>query len=410
MSKELSYQIDNGITKPEPMALATGNDLSTVFQSAFEAIDYGAGTADDVIERSSRSFSLAVRFLPARYREQVTALYAWCRSVDDTVDQASDQQHAEAVLQVLDDDLHRIAAGEPIQHPASSWIEPLIARRVIAPQHASELIEGMRMDLHGYRVETEADLERYCYHAAGTVGLMMTRLMGVHERRADRHAIAMGVAMQMTNIARDVREDADRGRSYLPGIFDPLKTSPDEVKAAVSKILSTAEHHYQTATEGMRYLPWKCRVSIRVAMYVYREIGRQIQRNQFEVLNQRTVISKPRMFASAFLAILTSVQYDVYIAIKQLQNSIILLLKELIMNDHDNAATSQQISTPTQAKQIVYLGLSLTLIMATAMFAMVFINPKSSDYSNLPLIYAGFSLFGGVLFNRLAVRCNTSSQ
>jgi 15-cis-phytoene synthase len=410
MSKELSYQIDNGNTKPEPMALATGNDFATVFQSAPEAIDYGVGTADEVIRRSSRSFSLAARLLPVRYREQVTALYAWCRSVDDTVDQACDRQHAEMTLQVLDEDLQRIGIGKAIQHPASSWIEPLIANRVIDLRHASELIEGMRMDLNGFHVETEADLERYCYHAAGTVGLMMTRLMGVQNRKADLHAIALGVAMQMTNIARDVREDAERGRSYLPGISDPLTMDPDEVKASVAKVLELAEQHYQTATDGMYYLPWNCRMSIRVAMYVYREIGRQIQRNQFEVLHQRTVLSKPRLLVTALLAMVASVKDDVQISTKRALSSVTFYTKEIKMYDPVNSQSLSKICTPTQAKQTVYLGLSLTLIMATALFAMVYVNPKSSEYSYLPLIYAGISLFGGVFFNRLAARCETTAD
>lgn len=367
------------------------------------------GTADEIIHRSSRSFSLAVRFLPATLRPQVTSLYAWCRSVDDTVDQASSRQHAEAALQVLEEDLQRIAIGESIQHPASSWIEPLIANRLIDPRNAKELIEGMRMDLNGYRVETDADLERYCYHAAGTVGLMMTRLMGVQDRKADRHAIALGIAMQMTNIARDVREDAIRGRSYIPGVPHPTTTNPSETKAAIAKILTTAEHHYQTAAAGMHYLPWQCRMSIRVAMYVYREIGRQIQRNQFDVLHQRTVISKSRLFATALLAIFMSVKDDISRATKWVRDSLTHFLKELIMNDLVNASPSEQLSTPTQAKQTVYLGLSLTLIMATALFAMVFVNPKSSEYSFIPLIYAGISLVGSIVFNRLSVRCESLS-
>ncbi len=409
MSREFSYQIDVGTEKPEPMALATGDDFATIYQPAPEAIGSYLGTAGDVIHRSSRSFSLAVRFLPARFRQQVTALYAWCRSVDDTVDQASDQKHAEAALQILEEDLQRIAQRKVIQHPASTWIEPLIANREIDPRHASEMIEGMRMDLGGYRVETEADLERYCYHAAGTVGLMMTRLMDVQDRKADRHAIALGVAMQMTNIARDVREDAERGRSYLPGIPNPLTTNSDEVKASVAKVLALAEQHYQTATDGMHYLPWKCRMGIRVAMYVYREIGREIRRNQFEVLHQRTVLSKSRLFATALLAMVASVKYDVQISMKRFLSSVTFYTKEIKMYDPVNSQSSQQFRMLMQAKHTVYLGLSLTLIMATALFAMVFFNPKSSEYSNLPLIYAGLSLVGAVVFNRLAARCDTAA-
>jgi phytoene synthase len=237
---------------------------------------------------------------------------------------------------------------------------------------------------------------------------MMTQLMGVQDRKADLHAVALGVAMQMTNIARDVREDADRGRSYLPGIPNPLTTDPKAVKASVAKLLELAEQHYQTAVAGMHYLPWNCRMSIRVAMHVYREIGRQIQRNQFDVLHKRTVLSKPRLFATALLATVASVKDDVQISTKRFLSSVTFYTKEIKMNDPINSQSSQQLSALKQAKHTVYLGLSLTLIMATALFSMVFFNPKSSEYSYLPLIYAGISLVGGVLFNRLAARCDTA--
>ncbi len=87
----------------------------------------------------------------------------------------------------------------------------------------------------------------------------MTRLMGVRQCAADRHAVALGLAMQLTNIARDVREDAERGRSYLPGIAQPLDVDPVAIKASVASILATAERHYRTAAEGLKYLPWRYR-------------------------------------------------------------------------------------------------------------------------------------------------------
>lgn len=381
---------------------STWNDSSLASQTAAAQ----SAAAQRVIQRSSRSFSLAVRFLPASLRNQVTSLYAWCRCVDDSVDRASDNQQAEQALQLLDEDLQRSVSGNATQHPASTWIQPLLANRSIEQRHASELIEGMRMDLRGYRVDTDADLERYCYHAAGTVGLMMTRLMGVTNQAADQPAIALGIAMQLTNIARDVREDAEQGRSYLPGIQQPLATEPREVNAAVAHILRMAEQHYRTAIEGLAYLPWNCRMAIRVALTVYREIGRQIARNGYEVLDQRTVVGKPRLMAVAMLAVIISLTNDMRLAVAGLNKRLPHFFKELTMNDSSSSQPTLPLSTANQAKQIVYLGLSLTLIMATALFAMVFVHPKSSDYSLLPLFYAGGSLLGSVLFHRLSARCD----
>lgn len=257
----------------------------------------------DVIQRHSRSFSLASRLLPARCRGSVHALYAWCRTVDDVVDEAlptathdtSQRSQPEHLLQQLEQDLDRLRQGLAVRHPASNWIAPLVVGERIDVRHAKDLIVGMRLDLQAFRVENEDDLRRYCYHAAGTVGLMLTGLFGVQQPEAERHAIALGVAMQLTNIARDVREDAQRGRSYLPGIAQPLAAHPDEVQAAVARVLAMAEQEYHVAAAGLRYLPSDCRLAVRLALALYREIGREIQRNGCRVLDGRTILSKPRL-------------------------------------------------------------------------------------------------------------------
>lgn len=368
--------------------------------------------ASQVLQHHSRSFSLAVRFLPARLRGNVTALYAWCRSVDDAVDQVSDPKLAEKTLDVLEEDLQRCVAGESTQHPASAWIQPLLTQRQIEARHAQELIEGMRMDLRYARVDNDAELERYCYHAAGTVGLMMTRLMGVRDRRVDHYAESLGIAMQLTNIARDVLEDAQRGRSYLPGIPDPLTSDPASVKEAVMHLLNTAEQRYCTAAKGLKYLPRDCRLGIRLALAFYREIGRQIRRNNYAVLQQRTTVNKSRLLFAGAKASLAWLAEEVQILFTESKSSITQQFKEWTMNVRNTShelglpAVPAPVSTYRQAKQLVYLGLSLTLIMATALFAMVFIHPKSVDYSVLPLIYAGACLCGSVLFHRLSARCD----
>jgi phytoene synthase len=385
-------------------------------KNEIQSIDVAKPSATEVIQRCSRSFSLASRFLPHDLREKVEALYAWCRCVDDAVDQASDREQAERILNTLEEDLHRALRGLAVQHPASHWIRPLVAERAIDIRHAVELIDGVRMDLKGIRIDSIADLERYCYHVASTVGLMMTRLMGVHSRIADKHAAALGHAMQLTNIARDVLEDAQSGRSYLPGIPNPLLASKEQVRASVKKILLEAESHYRLASNGLRYLPWRCRFGIRIALTIYREIGREIIKRDCEVLHGRTTISRSRMAYVTMFAILESFAEDLRLATVCFKNTITQITKEMIMADTtkrdmsmDQSVLNQR-STPRQAWQVVYLGLSLTLIMAAALFVMVYVNPKSSDYSYLPLVYAGLSLLGGLVFNRMSARCETTEK
>jgi len=360
--------------------------------------------ANGVIARSSRSFTLASSFLPYPIRTKVWALYAWCRSVDDAVDHAQSPIEAAEALRTLEEDLARCQRGESPAHPASEWIRPLIVAGHIEPRHARELIEGMRMDLDGYSVRNNEDLERYCYHAAGTVGLMMTSLMGVTDRSAYRHAIALGVAMQMTNIARDVREDAERGRSYLPGITHVLDANSDQISESVAKILALAEERYNVAIEGLHYLPWRCRVAIRVALEVYREIGREIQRKGCSVMGGRTIISKGRLAWVAARALLSSIRNNFAMTLRSVMDRTLFPLKEFSMNESSDSNPSVRPCTANQAKQVAFLGLSLTAVMATALFFLVYINPKEEGYSYLPLVYAGGSAIAAVFFNRLSAR------
>jgi len=365
--------------------------------------------SNGVIARSSRSFTLASAFLPYPIRTKVWALYAWCRSVDDSVDHAESPVEAAETLRTLEQDLARCQRGESPAHRASEWIRPLIVAGDIEPRHARELIEGMHMDLDGYSVGNNEDLERYCYHAAGTVGLMMTSLMGVTDRCAYRHAIALGVAMQMTNIARDVREDAERGRSYLPGITNVLDANSDQISQGVAKILALAEERYNVAIEGLHYLPWRCRFAIRVALEVYREIGREIQRKEYSVMGGRTIISKGRLALVAARALLSSTRNTIAMTLRSVMDRILFPLKEFSMSESSDSNSSVRPCTANQAKQVAYLGLSLTAIMATALFILVYINPKEEVYSYLPLVYAGASAIVAVFFNRLSAYYDRSS-
>jgi 15-cis-phytoene synthase len=365
-----------------------------------------AEAAASVLRRHSRSFSIASWLLPARVRPAATALYAWCRTADDAVDNATDATTAEATLMRLDNDLDRLRQGLPIEHPASQWLAPLIGGGLIPVEPARDLLAGMRMDVHPGTIESQQDLLRYCYHAAGTVGLMMNRLMGTRQPAAVRHAIALGIAMQLTNIARDVREDAQRGRSYLPGIPDPLAADPDQVRSAVVELLNLADENYRLARSGLQYLPSDCRIAIRIALVSYREIARQIERNDYHVLAGRTVVGRVRLLVVLAAALMLGIAEEARHIMIRWSRWFVTFFSELTM---DNATSGQELTEPSpvrQAKQTAFFGLSLTAIMAAALFLMVFINPKEAVYSYLPLFYSALSLGLGVLFNRCAAACD----
>ena len=382
-------------------------DCSAIDHAAMESANAGAKA---VLKHHSRSFWIASRFLPADVRDSVHALYAWCRTVDDAVDEALCSGSAELLLNHLEGDLDRMQAGHPGNHPASIWIRPLVVAGSINIAIAKELIAGMRMDLHAFRITNDSDLQKYCYHAAGTVGLMMSGLMGTQNSRSDQHAIALGVAMQLTNIARDVREDAERGRSYLPGITDPLTCDPAAVRSAVASLIASAESQYRIASAGIKYLRWDCRLAIRCASALYREIGREIQRNDYQVLHGRIVVGKLRILWVLILTLCGSMLEMLKNLVTFAFVSIYKPTQEFSMNQSSSPDPMANPSTVGQAKHLAFLGLSLTAIMATALFVMVFMNPKDDVYSKLPLIYAGGSLIFAVLFNRLAARCDTRSK
>ncbi len=354
--------------------------------------------ADGVITQHSRSFSLASKLLPRRVRADVVAMYAWCRCVDDAVDEAGSTDEAIRLLSELKADVQRIADGHPTIHPASNWLRPLIVERGVDPLHAIELIEGMELDATGFRVQTFGDLRRYCYHAAGTVGLMMIRLMGVDDLAARQPAIALGVAMQMTNIVRDVREDAHRGRSYLPGIAEPLNESSEHVGSVCRTIIRIAEKEYDLAIQGLRLLPKDCQSAIELALVFYREIHREVIRQDFPVLERRTVVPKHRLLRLA-----------IPVVIKNLLSVPFSFIQEKNMNTSSNRPSSAEslsaVSDRHQAWHAVYLGVSLTAIMASVLFVLVYVNPKEEAYGILPLIYCGVSLAIAVVTNRLAARC-----
>lgn len=361
--------------------------------------------ANQIIRQKSRSFSLAASLLPKRYRASVVSLYAWCRAVDDAVDLETDHQTSLRILAEFKQDILLVSRGEDALLPETGWIKGLIVDHRIDPQHAIELIEGMELDANGFSVRTDGDLRRYCYHAAGTVGLMMMQIMGVNDAAACRHAVALGVAMQMTNIARDVREDAMRGRSYLPGVMPRRSNDPSRVKDEVERILEMAERQYAIGWQGIGRLPRGCRAAIRVAAAVYREIGREIQRQGYPVLQRRVVLPRLRLFLVAAAAIVSPLTGAVgKICLPTLSFLSSCPQKFTAMIDSKLNQSPKVSSFTMQSRSSVCLGLSLTAIMATVLFVMVYVNPKDPSYGSMPLVYAAVSLVVAIVMNRLSSR------
>lgn len=254
--------------------------------------------SEEILAVGSRSFAFASRFLTRSQRLDAAVVYAFCRAVDDVADEAIDRERARADLAAVREDLR---TRDPVI-PIVRGFREVAARRGIDLRAAVLLVDGVTSDLGSVRVEDDAALIRYCHMVAGTVGIMMCGVLGVRNARAFPFAIDLGIAMQLTNICRDVAEDAARGRVYLPG--KRLRRAGESPEALVSgradrtriarvvlSVLELAERYYESADAGMRFIPLVPRAAILVASRLYRGIGRKLAANGGDALAGRTVVS-----------------------------------------------------------------------------------------------------------------------
>lgn len=252
----------------------------------------------------SRSFALASRVLPPRCRDEAAVVYTWCRRADDAVDLARPGQQARALAR-LGAELDGIYDGVAQADIARAAFQQVVQRYRIPRDYPAELLAGMDMDVHGQRYDDMHTLLLYCYRVASTVGLMMSHVMGVTHDGALRHAAHLGMAMQLTNICRDVREDWDMGRLYVPtellaehGIGDLAQAlggpfparARHPMRGAVARLLAEAERFYRSGDRGLAALPWRSAFGVRAARLVYAAIGDRITRNGFDVLAGRAVV------------------------------------------------------------------------------------------------------------------------
>lgn len=237
----------------------------------------------------ARSFRWASAFLSSAQRRKVAALYAFCRTVDDLVDGGSVTAEARRDLAALEAALEAEPDGEALWPEQYRWFRAFCVDEGIDFRVVRELLSGMSSDLREVRLESDRELIRYCYRAAGTVGLMMCAVLDVRDPRAWRHAIDLGIAMQLTNISRDVLEDAQAGRVYLPAErLHVYGVAPDDlvrgdadaeaVGLVAGDVLTIAERYYQSGDAGMRFLPPRPRWAVLIASRLYRGIGRRLRR------------------------------------------------------------------------------------------------------------------------------------
>ncbi len=253
-----------------------------------------------VLKSNGRSFYFASRLLGSTYRTRASRLYAFCRYVDDLVDESTDQLRASQDINLLKASLKE---GHSAQPCVSNMIT-LMQSLSVPDAPVMSLIRGVQSDLLPRSIKEEAELLHYAYEVAGTVGLMMCFILNVRDTQAWPFAIDLGIAMQLTNIARDVGEDAAKGRVYLPAdwlgdlsaadIINPNSDQQKTLQQATQRILKLADVYYQSGLAGVRYLPWGARYGIVVAAMVYREIGEVVADSGYASWKQRAVVPQSR--------------------------------------------------------------------------------------------------------------------
>lgn len=260
--------------------------------------------------KSGSSFYYSFMYLPKQKREAITALYAFCREVDDVVDECTELKVAQVKLAWWKDEVRNLYLKKPI-HPVTKALEPVIQQFQLDEEHFHEIIDGMEMDLNFNRYEDYKQLQLYCYRVASVVGILSAQIFGFENRKTLKFAHDLGMAFQLTNIIRDVGEDARRNRIYLPldelAKFnvtedDILKSrESDAVKRLLDAQIERAEMYYDKA---LNELPAEDKKSQRVGLImtaIYRTLLREIKADGAEkVLNARISLGTLRKLWIAF--------------------------------------------------------------------------------------------------------------
>ena len=245
------------------------------------------------LKREGKSFYWASFFLPKSYKKKAGTLYSICRYFDDIADRYSEDQ-----TNYLKDTI------EDIKKNKNNKVSIFLQKNKINNSIFIDLIEGLILDQQKIRIQNKEELIEYSYHVAGTVGLMMSKIIGVKNEEAAKSAIDLGIGMQLTNIARDVYEDSKMKRIYLPANWIPnisLKNlnhpnqfnseNDDIISKAIHKVITLSEKFYINGFAGLKYIPFSTRLGIFIAANVYRGIGIKIKSNKKKYSRERIYLN-----------------------------------------------------------------------------------------------------------------------
>ncbi len=275
-------------------------------------------TSKIVTKKSASNLALAFVLLPKHKQEAMCALYAFCREVDDVADneeQTAEQKRVE--LQEWRNDLQRAYRDEEPQLPIIKELKPVIHGFDLPSEHLEALIDGMEMDLTKTRYETWQELAEYCYHVASVVGLLSVKVFGYQHPSSDDYGYHLGQALQLTNILRDVRVDAEKGRIYLPQeLLKEHGVSDEDIlhhrftpgfKEVAKAVAAKARHHYKSASQYIYPDERKLLVASEMMAGVYWRILRKIEKSGYQVLSPR--LTKLSKFQKLGLVARSAVRY-----------------------------------------------------------------------------------------------------
>lgn len=259
------------------------------------------------VQQSGTSFYAAMRLLPQARRDAMFAIYAFCRTVDDIADEPAELEEKRAELQSWREEIDKLYNGSPIEHPIAKALAPHIAAFALRREDFMAVIDGMAMDAEGDIVApTLAELDLYCDRVASAVGRLSVRAFGATEPEADEVAHHLGRALQLTNILRDLAEDADRGRLYLPrellnkhGLVDVAPhevVKRPELRGVCRELAEKARTHFHQACEAMRSCARGPMRPARLMGGYYRAILDRLVADDWQQPLQRVSLSKLKKF------------------------------------------------------------------------------------------------------------------
>ena len=255
-------------------------------------IDLELNSSTD-LKREGKSFYWASFFLPKSSKKNAGILYSICRYFDDIAD-----KHSQDQSNYLKNSI------EEIKNNKNNKVNVFLKKNNINNAILIDLIDGLILDQKNIRIQNKEELIKYSYHVAGTVGLMMSKIIGVKHKKASKSAIDLGIGMQLTNIARDVYEDSKMKRIYLPANWIPgisLKNLTDlhnkssekdeRISNAIHEVIGLSDKFYENGFAGLKYIPLSTRLGIFIAANIYRGIGIKIKSNKKKYLRERVYLN-----------------------------------------------------------------------------------------------------------------------